>query len=62
MLKIAKRFFCSGAHAPSKFSSIDHIKKLTVIGSGQMGTGIAIIAAKVGQIENVHLIDPNEEA
>lgn len=45
------------------FSSVNtsHIKNVSVIGGGQMGTGIAYVASKIGKIDTVQIIDLNEQ-
>jgi len=51
---LSKRFFSISL---SKTLTAQAIKKLSVIGAGQMGTGIAIVAAATGKIPNVQLLD-----
>jgi 3-hydroxyacyl-CoA dehydrogenase len=43
------------------FSQSQHIKSFGVVGSGQMGTGIAIVANKIAGL-NVTIYDSNQIA
>jgi 3-hydroxyacyl-CoA dehydrogenase len=42
-------------------SNISHIKSFGVVGSGQMGTGIAIVANRTAEL-NVTIYDSNQVA
>ncbi|EAR99788.1 3-hydroxyacyl-CoA dehydrogenase (macronuclear) [Tetrahymena thermophila SB210] len=45
----------------AKFSSAANVKNFAVVGAGQMGTGIAIVANKIGGL-NVKIVDSTEKA
>ena len=55
---LTKRSLVNGAQRFG-FSSTNNIKHVGVIGAGQMGTGIGIVASRVAGL-NVTMIDPYE--
>jgi len=56
---LSKRFFSSSI---ARQLNIADVKRLSVVGSGQMGTGIAIVAASKANLEKVTLLDANDAA
>ena len=44
-----------------QFASLDNVKHVGVVGAGQMGSGIGIVASAVAGLE-VTFVDPSEES
>lgn len=54
-----RRYFSSSI---ARQLNVADIKNFSVVGAGQMGTGIAITAASVGKLDKVTVLDANDDA
>jgi 3-hydroxybutyryl-CoA dehydrogenase len=59
LLKLSNHFPRATVTFGKSFSAAN-VKKLSIIGAGQMGTGIGIVAAVTGKIEHVQMLDSTQ--